>query len=61
MSFFRCIASESEGETRLLVPSSVSTHSTVSNPCRVLPFNQLTGSIPDTIGNLAQLTYLYVE
>jgi hypothetical protein len=32
-----------------------------SNLCRHLGSNQLTGSIPDSIGNLSELQLLYVE
>jgi Leucine-rich repeat (LRR) protein len=57
--FFRCLASERVDETLssmiLCILSLLD-----SNPCRYLSSNQLTGSIPDSIGNLSHLQILYV-
>jgi hypothetical protein len=36
----------------------VFSHSIISNPCGDLSANQLTGSIPDSIGNLAERLFV---
>jgi hypothetical protein len=55
-----CIASERVDET---LPSAILYIFSLNhfNPCRYLSSNQLTGPIPDTIGNLSQLQALYDE
>jgi hypothetical protein len=58
-SFFRCIVSERVDEEALRARSSVFSHSIVSFVCRDLSNNQLTGSIPDSIGNLKSGLYVF--
>jgi hypothetical protein len=61
MPWLHCHASASVEDEALRARSSVFSRSIVSNPCRYLYTNQLTGPIPDSIGHLRDLQLLYGE